>query len=90
MQPAEFDTHAGFVLALQGLVQAALERCSVAGPFGGGMHPHLQARQCALQLGQGALGRAGQVAVHGDQHHPHERSALPALEVASGGAAFSG
>jgi hypothetical protein len=26
MQAAEFDTHAGFVLALQGLVQAALER----------------------------------------------------------------
>jgi hypothetical protein len=25
MQPAEFDTHAGFVLALQGLVQAALD-----------------------------------------------------------------
>ena len=26
MQRAEFDTHAGFVLALQGLVQAAVER----------------------------------------------------------------
>ena len=52
------------------------------------MHPHLQPRQRALQLDQGALGRAGQVAVHGHEHHAHER-ALAIAQVPGGGSAFS-